>query len=75
MKMSNEYAVGVLKDLHSVMFELMPEPEKTEICTALQIAICNMHKCEKIEQIHKQWFCDFDSATAYSRISEVLKDG
>ena len=53
------------------------EKDKKEAApkVAIDTLIDIVDKYRQIEQIHKQWFCDFDSATAYSRISEVLKDG
>ena len=41
--MTIEYALGVLEDLRDTMQETIPEPMKTEICTALQIAINKMN--------------------------------
>lgn len=31
-----------------------------------------MRKYQKIQEIHKKWFCDYTSAEAYTKISEVL---
>lgn len=31
-----------------------------------------INKYQKIQEIHKKWFCDYTSAEAYTKISEVL---
>lgn len=46
-----------------------------ELAQALDVAIDTMNKYQKIQEIHKKWFCDYTSAEAYTKISEVLKDG
>ena len=38
-------------------------------------AIDIMRKYQKIQEIHKKWLWDYTSADAYTKISEVLKDG
>ncbi len=46
----NEH-IGVIEDLECTMKALMPEPEKTEICTSLKVAIETMRKYQKIQEI------------------------
>lgn len=49
------------------------EPRAIYISEAFKIAIDTMRKYQQIEQIHKDWFKEFDSAEAYTKISEVIR--
>ena len=42
---------------------------------SLRGALAIVRKYQKIQEIHKKWFCDYTSAEAYTKISEVLEDG
>lgn len=49
MGMTIEEHIGVIEDLKSTMSACMSEPEKTEICTSLSVAIDIMRKYQKLE--------------------------
>ena len=47
MGMTIEEHIGVIEDLKSTMSICMSEPEKTEICTSLSVAIDTMRQMEQ----------------------------
>lgn len=64
--------IGVIEDLKSTMCLLMPEPEKTEICSSLSEAIENMRKYQEIEEIVGNYGFD-TSWLCLKKIREVLE--
>lgn len=74
MGMTIEEHIGVIEDLKSTMIVCMSEPEKTEICTSLSVAIDALRKHQKIQTIVKAWN-DMNSFDSMKQISEVLEDG
>ena len=53
MEMTIEEHIGVIEDLKSTMTVCMSEPEKTEICTSLSVAIDALRKHQKIKDIYQ----------------------
>ena len=49
MGVTIEEHIGVIEDLKSTMSVCMSEPEKTEICTSLSVAMDIMRKYQKVE--------------------------
>lgn len=49
MGVTIEEHVGVIEDLKSTLSVCMSEPEKTEICTSLSVAMDIMRKHQKLE--------------------------
>lgn len=79
MGVTIEEHIGVIEDLKSTMSVCMSEPEKTEICTSLSLAMDIMRKYQKIEQIVNSnpdyiHHTDMDTYKLNS-IREVLEDG
>ncbi len=75
MEMTIDEHIGVIEDLEYTMKALMPEPEKTEICTSLKVAIETMHKYWKIQEIVNSKTTRLSYETGFRQIKEVLNNG
>lgn len=74
MGMSIDEHIGVIEDLKSTMSVCMPEPEKTEICASLSVAVDTMHKYQRIEEIVGNYGFD-TSWLCLRKIREVMEGG
>ena len=72
MGMSIDEHIGVIEDLKSTMSVCMPEPEKTEICISLKVAIETMRKYQKIEQAYSAYLETKNTETLADLISTII---
>lgn len=78
MGMSIDEAIPILHDMYNYYNDVDIDAYigfDNEDNNAIETALDTMRKYQKIQEIHKKWFCDYTSAEAYTKISEVLKNG
>ena len=69
--------IGVIEDLESAIKIWMPDPEKTQICQSLHVAIYTMRKYQTMQAVlEKVWdvpACMLDKAECLDKIMETYK--